>query len=43
MIPELSLETIVKILSLLFEIFLGEVILYKILTPKTFRLKIPSA
>ncbi len=41
MIPELSLETIVKILSLLFEIFLGEVILYKILTPKTFRLKIP--
>lgn len=41
MIPELSLETIVKILSLLFEIFLGEVILYKILTPKTFHLKIP--
>lgn len=40
MIPELSLGTISKIFSLLLEIFLGQLMLCKILTPKTFRLKI---
>lgn len=41
MIPEFSIQTIIKILSLLLEIYLGQLMLCKILTPKAFRLRIP--
>ena len=41
MMPEFSLGTIIKIFSLLLEVFLGQLMLCKILTPKTFRLRIP--